>query len=677
MKKLRIFFFFIGVLITVLCQAQHEFPYEMKGDTMNEYSLDHGVLIEGVLLKDGAIVGYNPGGGSVIDSFIYQTCSYNSTTDIIIGDTTMSYIEVSYNSYRNFGGVRSRSGKAYIQYDKYTDVVSYYNIYLGDSLGYSIEADRLNENLRLNIIVDNTYPTNLTFGHGVHTATGLIFYGDTVACGCSGEGGIGAVMDSMVYVTCAYDDSTYIYIGDTTKALYNLVYNVHRNVDEHRSQSGEVKVQYDVFQDTVTYSSYYLGPDIGVDLKAFNSNDSIFLKVIVDAAYLTGATFGYGIFERTGLVFYGDTVAASGGGSGEIVTFKNGLTKIGDTVGLGGNIDLDNDTTIINVDGGTAWQSLMFRANGDAGAVLSITSSNHDNTYDEVSIMTDTGYTTLNIGESTNGIILQTRIPGYGIALDVGNSGDIKSALYVKQGSTDAILMKYDWETGGDQRIFKIDSDGYSIYAKNKGDTVDIIINDDNHIRQPSGNVDGIEIIPKSGGEVILYEDLFLEDISELDTEYSLKYSPSTKRVTYYPDPVGEFGTTDSIFHQLIDTLFYVFKIGNGNTTDITDMVAGAYLGVLPVVQDSIILDSLSVDCIGANGDITVQLQYGSSFVNAGTGLHTNINVTTSGGEVSTSSFTESILGPGNDIWGEVISTGATKPTMVIMKLFYHEKRAY
>jgi len=168
--------------------------------------------------------------------------------------------------------------------------------------------------------------------------------------------------------------------------------------------------------------------------------------------------------------------------------------------------------------------------------------------------------------------------------------------------------------------------------------------------------------------EFMLTDGKMFADVGTAVTSSTLYYNTTTEEVTYGAAPVSSDTVSISdISHMLVDTLQFVFPAKG-------TLVAGDIMNVFEQVQDSIVFDAISVECVGTSADITLQVQYGATWTSTGTGIHTALQVTTAGGEATTTTFSTAIVGPGNDIWCEPTIV-ATSPTMVILKLFYHEKR--
>ena len=128
----------------------------------------------------------------------------------------------------------------------------------------------------------------------------------------------------------------------------------------------------------------------------------------------------------------------------------------------------------------------------------------------------------------------------------------------------------------------------------------------------------------------------------------------------------------DTAVHMLGDIKTFSFGWGDGG--DSTGMNAGIYLGNLPIVQDSIVFDSIRARVIGTDADVTFQLKYGT-WGGSGTGIHTAEQLTASGGFETITTFSTLALGPPTDLWGE-ITAKSIAGTAIRVILYYHEKRA-
>lgn len=135
--------------------------------------------------------------------------------------------------------------------------------------------------------------------------------------------------------------------------------------------------------------------------------------------------------------------------------------------------------------------------------------------------------------------------------------------------------------------------------------------------------------------------------------------------------------TLDSLRNRLTAMenmlLTFPFGLGGGNGADTAVVQVGTYMGGLYVAGDTIVADTLHLECEGASGDVTVRMFYGTN-PTSGTGMHTAEQITTTGGQETISSFSPTDIPPGNRIWMEVTAVGTTKPTLILCDLIYHRK---
>lgn len=115
------------------------------------------------------------------DSVIYETLPYNDSIDVFVGDTSNVFINVVYYGDRTVGTRKSQAGEVKIHYDGFQDILNYPSYFVGDTIGLAFKAVRSNDSIFLRAIADNSYSSNIIFGHGVLKRTGLVFYGDATS----------------------------------------------------------------------------------------------------------------------------------------------------------------------------------------------------------------------------------------------------------------------------------------------------------------------------------------------------------------------------------------------------------------------------------------------------------------------------------------------------------------
>jgi hypothetical protein len=220
------------------------------------------------------------GGGTVVDSMVYQTCPYNDTTYITVGDLTKAVINVNFNMYRAYGSLTSKAGEIIIQYDEHQDTVTYSVEPVGlVDIGTEIQATKSNDSIKLRVIVDNSYVANTVFGHGVVNATGMVFYSDTLTASQYSR------WQQIGYNTCPNNTTTDIVVANTSQLATKFHYTVKRDIGTVKTTSGSIEIHYDVVADTVICYWDHLGDsnyDLGYDITADRSGTDIRLNIIVD-----------------------------------------------------------------------------------------------------------------------------------------------------------------------------------------------------------------------------------------------------------------------------------------------------------------------------------------------------------------------------------------------------------
>lgn len=100
----------------------------------------------------------------------FTSCTYNSTTNINIGDTGDYSLLIHYTAYRTISAVvEYQSGTINILYNPSTADIYYTSDYIGEDISISITADVDSGNLRLNIIVDDTNTNNAYFAYRIYS----------------------------------------------------------------------------------------------------------------------------------------------------------------------------------------------------------------------------------------------------------------------------------------------------------------------------------------------------------------------------------------------------------------------------------------------------------------------------------------------------------------------------
>jgi hypothetical protein len=128
----------------------------------------------------------------------------------------------------------------------------------------------------------------------------------------------------------------------------------------------------------------------------------------------------------------------------------------------------------------------------------------------------------------------------------------------------------------------------------------------------------------------------------------------------------------DSVFHMLIDTLYYTY--GWGDATDSTGMKVGSDCGIQDIVQDSLVCDSLRYRILGTGADMGFTMYYGE-WGTAGTALTAELDIATTDGWLYTTTFTAEALAPGQSAWIEFTDKTAAGTAFRAI-FYYHEKRA-
>jgi len=143
----------------------YELPSTINVDTINEYTLDYGVEIEGMLLRDESI-GFGArivsGGGTQYGIITYhETLPYNSITNLVVGgridDAT---VIINYTAKR---GSLYQQGEIILLNKMSAIEISH--IWDADDIGLTVTGDILGNDLRLNMNVDNSSANDIIFSY--------------------------------------------------------------------------------------------------------------------------------------------------------------------------------------------------------------------------------------------------------------------------------------------------------------------------------------------------------------------------------------------------------------------------------------------------------------------------------------------------------------------------------
>jgi len=137
----------------------------------------------------------------------------------------------------------------------------------------------------------------------------------------------------------------------------------------------------------------------------------------------------------------------------------------------------------------------------------------------------------------------------------------------------------------------------------------------------------------------------------------------------------------DTIAHMLIDTLIWPGGAGLGITYDTTWAQVDANLLEWPVLQDSVVFDSVYAYCEGVNGSITINLYWIAGWAgDSPVDIVAADLVPVTGTAAGTSEFEVLAIGPGAIIRSDVVDVngaGSYRPDKVRIYVYYHEKRAF
>jgi len=133
----------------------------------------------------------------------------------------------------------------------------------------------------------------------------------------------------------------------------------------------------------------------------------------------------------------------------------------------------------------------------------------------------------------------------------------------------------------------------------------------------------------------------------------------------------------DTVAHMLADTLVIIGRIGAGFSFDTAYMHDVTKLFLVPVVQDSLVCDSIRAFCYGAGGDVNLRTyQLDNEDDASKTYIHATINPVT-GTSAGTTTFTTPVHGPGKLLGCEIYGEPSTQPLEIFVYLYCHEVRAF
>jgi hypothetical protein len=189
----------------------------------------------------------------------YLGLHHNGTFNLI-GEVDANYMEIS---IRNTGKRFIMSDNSILIRDDYNDKgIEYYANYGANFEARSlIDKNYVDSTITANI-VDFVTQTDIDSSIDAYESNQTIKFVD--------------------YTECAFGDTTNINIGFTLTDISILLhYTCKREMNTWFTQSGTVEVQYNIADNSVYYSSDYIGTDLGVDITADYSNSSIRLNIIV------------------------------------------------------------------------------------------------------------------------------------------------------------------------------------------------------------------------------------------------------------------------------------------------------------------------------------------------------------------------------------------------------------
>jgi len=107
-----------------------------------------------------------------------------------------------------------------------------------------------------------------------------------------------ALEDSVVFNECSADTTTNFIIGDIGDYSFLIHYVAHRDVSGEQYQSGTIHIAFNPTNGDVSYSTDYVGPNIGFTLQAdLNSND-LRLNAVVDNTNSNSVFFDWKFYSK-------------------------------------------------------------------------------------------------------------------------------------------------------------------------------------------------------------------------------------------------------------------------------------------------------------------------------------------------------------------------------------------
>lgn len=104
-------------------------------------------------------------------------------------------------------------------------------------------------------------------------------------------GGSSPVSTLISTTNCTYNSTTYIVAGDTFDIGLSFRYDAQRDITTELSQSGHIDIVYDSIAGTVSYTSNYVGADLGLNLTADLNAGVVRISAAVDNTNTNDLTF--------------------------------------------------------------------------------------------------------------------------------------------------------------------------------------------------------------------------------------------------------------------------------------------------------------------------------------------------------------------------------------------------
>jgi hypothetical protein len=132
----------------------------------------------------------------------------------------------------------------------------------------------------------------------------------------------------------------------------------------------------------------------------------------------------------------------------------------------------------------------------------------------------------------------------------------------------------------------------------------------------------------------------------------------------------------DTAVWMLRDTITFPFGLGAGNANDVNTFLDGAFMGGWYNEQDSLMSCKVIGNSKGTGADVDVKIVYDATKWDATPTVVWSGTITTAGGQVTSTTFTNKMIPPNVHVWAEVDGTPTEAATLLTLDYLFSKKRA-